>query len=247
MHRVTICLLLAAAAVQGQESQSGPVTENLGAQSLSSTSHVTSAGGRQEGASRWYGRVGVLGAVYHSSATFATSGVTIPSASAQVSNDESVTFDLGYDFTKNISMQLMAGVPPRPTITGEGTVAKLGELGAVRYGPGIASGLYRVRRWGAFQPYVGPGVAYAIFLKDHDASVSDLHVANNFGAVVQAGAEYKLGDRWSAFGDFKEIWLGVNAHGLIGGVAPVTAHVTLNPSLVSAGVKYRFDWARRKQ
>lgn len=32
----------------------------------------------------------------------------------------------------------------------------------------------------------------------------------------------------------------MNAHGLPGGVVPVTAHVPLNPSLVSAGVKYHF-------
>jgi outer membrane protein len=245
MYRAAIFLLLAAATVQGQEIQSGAVTENDGVQSLASTSQVASAGTRRDGMSRWYGRVGVLGAVYHSSATFVTEGAMIPNGSAQVSNDESVTFDVGYDIARNISAQVMAGVPPRPMITGEGTVASLGELGAVRYGPGIASGLYRVQRWGKFQPYLGPGVAYAIFLKDHDASVSDLHVANNFGAVVQGGAEYKLGERWSVFGDFKEIWLGVNAHGLIGGVAPVTAHVTLNPSLISAGVKFHFGRERR--
>jgi outer membrane protein len=82
------------------------------------------------------------------------------------------------------------------------------------------------------------------FPQDHDASVSDLHAANNFGAVLQAGAEYDLGGKWSVFGDLKEIWLGVNAHGLIDGVVPVTAHVSLNPSLVSAGVKFRFGRER---
>ena len=34
------------------------------------------------------------------------------------------------------------------------------------------------------------GTAYAIIRKTHDASVSDLHVRNNFGFVVQWGAEY---------------------------------------------------------
>jgi outer membrane protein len=238
MYRAAIFLLLAAATVQGQELQSGPVAGSVAAQSLLSTSHPTSV--EQENASRWFARIGVVAAIYHSSATFATGGVAIPDASAQASNNESVTFDIGYNITKNISTQLMLGIPPEPTITGQGTVAKLEELGAVRYGPGIFSGLYRVRRWGAFQPYVGPGVAYAIILKDHDASVTDLHVANNFGVVLQAGAEYRLGERWSIFGDFKEIWLAVNAHGLVGGAVPVTAHVPLNPSLISTGVKFRF-------
>jgi outer membrane protein len=240
MYRAAIFLLLAAATVQGQENRSGPVAGDLASASLSSISRGTPAVDEKENTSRWYGRVGVVGALYHSSATFATGGVAIPNASAQASNNESVTLDVGYNITRNIATQLMLGIPPKPTITGQGTVATLGELGAVRYGPGIFSGLYRVRRWGAFQPYVGPGFVYAIILKDHDASVSGLHVANNFGAVLQAGAECRLGERGSVFGDFKEIWLAVNAHGLIGGAVPVTAHVPLNPSLISAGVKFHF-------
>jgi len=240
MYRTAIFLLLAIATVQAQERQSASVDGDSAVENLASTSRAPSVSNGQESQGRWYGRIGVLGAIYHSSATFAADGVTIPNASARVSNDESITFDIGYDITKSISAQLMAGIPPRPTIYGVGTVAPLGELGAVRYGPGIATGLYRVRRWGALQPYAGAGFAYAIFIKDHDSSVTDLHVANNFGTVFQAGAEYKMGRSWSIFGDFKEIWIGVNAHGLIGGEVPVTAHVTLNPSLISVGAKYRF-------
>jgi outer membrane protein len=240
MHKVVVLIFLTAAITQAQEQQTPPPSANFASPSPSSAVSSTSAADNRTSESRWYARVGVLGAVYHSNATFAAGGSAVPGASAQVSNDESVTLDIGYDITRDISTQLMVGVPPRPAIDGQGTVASLGELGAVRYGPGILTGLYRVRRWRAFQPYVGPGVAYAIFLKDHDASVSDLHVANNFGSVLQAGAEYKIGERWSVFGDFKEVWLGVNAHGLLEGEVPVTAHVSLNPSLASAGIKYRF-------
>ena len=110
----------------------------------------------------------------------------------------------------------------------------------MRYGPAILSGLFKVRRFGLFQPYAGVGAAYAIILKDHDGSVSDLHVRNNFGFVFQAGAEYRVARNWSVFADFKEVGLAVDAHGLIASVARVTAHVKLNPSLVSSGFKYRF-------
>ena len=190
--------------------------------------------------SRWFGRIGVVGAIYHSGASISTGGAVIPGASAVVSNNVSVTFDIGFDVTKNISAQLMLGIPPKPTVTGQGTVASLGELGSVRYGPAILSGYYKVRRFGAFQPYAGAGAAYAIILKDHDASVSDLHVRNNFGFVLQAGAEYAFARKWSLFVDYKQVWLALDAHGLIADVAPFRAHVKLNPSLPSAGIKYRF-------
>jgi outer membrane protein len=248
MYKIAIFLLLISGCIQAQDiAESAPLL-NIGKSAAamaepgntSSPNGPSPVGSSQNEESRWFGRVGVVGAIYHSSATISTDGTVIPGANAIVSNNVTVTFDVGRDITKNISAQLMVGVPPKPTITGEGAVAPLGELGAVRYGPAILTGLYRVRRFGAFQPYVGTGPAYAIILKDHNASVSDLHVRNNFGFVIQGGAEYKLSQRWSLFGDFKEIWLAVNAHGLIEDVAPVTARVRLNPSLVSAGIKYRF-------
>ena len=247
MRKIAIfVLLLMPGYCQAQEIAEGVPVGNVGTPSTavaeassSFPSQPGAFGSEEDEESRWFGRIGVVGAIYHSGATISTGGAVIPGASALVSNNVSVTFDLGYDITNNMSAQLMAGIPPKPTITGEGSVTALGELGAVRYGPAILSGLYKVRRFGAFQPYVGAGAAYAIILKDHDASVSDLHVRNNFGFVLQWGAEYQVARTWSVFADFKEIWLAVDAHGLIG-PAPVTAHVKLNPTLVSAGVKFRF-------
>jgi outer membrane protein len=248
MYKIAIFLLLISGCIQAQETAESVLFDDVGAStpaiaeqdSSPSPSEPPSNGRSGKEGIPLFVRIGVVGAIYHSGATISTEGTAIPGASALVSNNESVTFDIGSDITKNISAQLMVGIPPKPTITGEGAVASLGELGAVRYGPAILSGLYKVRRFGAFQPYAGAGAAYAIILKDHDASVSDLHVRNNFGFVIQGGAEYKIARKWSVFADYKEIWLAVNAHGLIDNAAPVTAHVKLNPSLVSAGVKYRF-------
>ena len=248
MYKIAIFLLLISGCIQAQEIAGNVSLQNVGESAAaiaepvrsSPPSQPASAQTSQNEGSRWFGRVGFVNAVYHSGATISADGVVIPAASAIVSNNASVTFDIGRDITKNISAQLMVGIPPKPTITAKGTVAALGELGAVRYGPAILSGYYKMRRFGAFQPYAGAGAAYAIILKEHDASVSDLHVRNNFGFVLQGGAEYNLKRNWSVFGDFKEVWLAVDAHGQIAGVAPVTAHVKLNPSLVSVGIKYRF-------
>ena len=79
-----------------------------------------------------------------------------------------------------------------------------------------------------------------MILKEHDAAVSQLKVHNSWGAVLQAGAEYELGRKWGLFVDLKEIWLAVNADGLLGCGVPFTARVKLNPSLVSLGIKYHF-------
>src|SRR5258708_10866226 len=98
--------------------------------------------GASEEESRWFGRVGILGALYDSHARIAASGSVIPRATANVSDDVTVIFDVGYEITKNLSVLLMAGVPPKPTVTGEGAVASLRELGQVRSGPSVLTGTY---------------------------------------------------------------------------------------------------------
>ena len=242
MFKASLFFVLAVIVVVGAKGQEVSQTGSVpaAAQSMSSGPSMggSKGGGLIEG-SRWFTRVGLLGAVYHSGATIATNGTVVPGATVDVSHDVSLTLDIGYDITTNIFTSLMVGIPPKPTITGQGSVAELGELGAVRYAPGILSGGYRFRRWGSFHSYAGPGVVYALILNDQDGSVSHLHVRNNFGFVLQTGVEYSLYKKWSLFVDFKEIWLGVDAHGFIGD-APVTAHVKLNPSLFSVGFKYHF-------
>jgi len=235
---LVLAMIVAGSAKCQAVSPNASVPDGSQKTSLDSSTSTSEAGGTIEG-SRWFGRIGLAGATYHSGATLATNGAIIPGATGDVSYDVTLTVDIGYDLTKNIFASLTIGIPPRPMITGQGTVASLGELGAVRYGPAMLSGGYRFRRWGPFQPYAGPGVVYAIMLKDHDASVSDLHVRNNFGFVLQAGAEHRLSRKWSFFTDVKEIWLGVDAHGSIGD-APVTAHVKMNPTLFTTGLRYHF-------
>lgn len=188
----------------------------------------------------WYVRMGVLEAIYHPSATIATSGVVIPGATATVSNNVTLMFDLGYDVANRFSIQLMGGIPPKPTVTGERAVTFLGDLGAVRYAPVMLTGIYRMPRWRGWQPYVGAGPVYAIILRDFDRAVSDLVVLNNWGFALQGGVERSIGNNLALFFDFKEGWLAVDAHGNLSGGIPVTAKVTLDPSVIGVGVKVRF-------
>jgi outer membrane protein len=190
--------------------------------------------------SPWFVRIGMLDAIYHPSATIAMSGQMIPGATATVSNNVTMMFDLGYEITKAFSIQLMGGIPPKPTVTGERTVASLGDLGAVRYGPLVLTGNYHMPRRRGWRPYVGAGAVYAIILDDHDRAVADLVVLNNVGFVLQGGVERSIANNLELFFDFKEVWLAVDAHGKLAGGVPVTARVRLDPSVIAIGVKFRF-------
>jgi outer membrane protein len=189
--------------------------------------------------SRWFVRGGVLGALYDSHATIALSGQEVPGATAHARDNITAILDVGYNITKDFAVVVMSGIPPRTAVEGRGSVAPLGTLGAVRLGPIFLTGIYRLPEWGALQPYVGAGGAHAFILKNYDGSVAQLNVHGNSGFVLQAGFEYRFSKSWGVFVDYKRLWLRLDADGLIENL-PVTARVTLDPNVVSAGVRYQF-------
>lgn len=189
----------------------------------------------------WYARLGALEAAYDSSARLSSAAGTIPGATANVSNNTTAILDVGYDVTSRTFVMLMAGVPPKPRISGRGTAAPFGELGGVTYGPVILTAGYRVPFRQRCQWYFGMGAAYAIILRNHDAAISGLEVHNHFGFALQTGVEYALNRRWQLFADVKQLWLSVDANGSLDDAVPVAARVQLNPTLISVGIKLRLD------
>ncbi len=72
-----------------------------------------------------------------------------------------------------------------------------------------------------------------------DAALTDLKVDNAVGPEIQVGSDFMLSQHWGAFVDYKRTWLDTTAKGNLG-PAPVVAKVQLNPTVVNAGVVYRF-------
>jgi outer membrane protein len=132
--------------------------------------------------------------------------------------------------SRNFSVSLTSGISVKPHVTGEGTAASLGILRKVRYGPMIFAGQYRFPKVGRFRPYAGGGAAYAIIFKNFDGTVKDLQVHNNWGSVVQGGVEYEANSKYTLFMDFKQVWLSVNADGVLSDGSAVKARVKLNSS-----------------
>jgi outer membrane protein len=187
----------------------------------------------------WFLRVGAAGVMFDSGASLTLGGVGVPGASAKASNNVTAMFELGYFINDNISVQFTGGYPPTSTLTGTGTIASLGTLGKATYGPAVASMNYHLTNFGAFQPYVGLGIAYAIIFASHDGAVHNLSVQGEGGWALQGGADYYLNRNWSLFVDAKYIFLHVSATGNALGL-PVTAQVRLDPTIVSGGVSYHW-------
>jgi outer membrane protein len=188
---------------------------------------------------RWFARTGIAGALYNSGATIAVGGVVVPGATVHIDDDVTAMLDIGYNISDRLSVQVMVGIPPRASATGKGTVAPFGILGAVRLAPVIATAVYRFPEYRGFRPYVGAGGTYVFILKNYDGAVTELDVGGNWGIALQAGLEYRVSRRLELFADYKRLWVKVRAEGMLG-PAPVRARVTLDPDVISAGVKLNF-------
>lgn len=188
----------------------------------------------------WFARVGAAGIFYSGSATINALGVRIPGATVSIPNNATALFEGGYYILPNVFIEATAGIPPTATLNGAGSVSSNGTLGKATYAPAVLSINYQYKGFGAFQPYIGLGVSYAIIFNSIDGYVRALNVHNNFGFEIQGGVEYYLNRNWSVYADAKHIWLQVNANGYVGPGVPVTARVTVDPTIVSGGVAYHW-------
>ncbi len=100
---------------------------------------------------------------------------------------------------------------------------------------------------GPVKPYVGGGVTYFWWIDVNPGAatvplgVTRTTLSNEFGGVVQAGADIALGDK--GFGlslDAKRYFVGTTARWFAGNTLAIQTHHKLDPWVLSAGLSYRF-------
>ncbi len=160
--------------------------------------------------------------------------------------DYTLGLEAGYFITPNIAVALSAGVPPIAHLktTGLSLTPFLGTnlLGSVRYGPAMLLAQYHFTNFGAFQPYVGAGAAYVInFGNINDGILTNLGIDQNFGFVMQAGADYMLTQNWGVYVDIKKLIYSTVLNGdLLNLNIPIRANVQLDPWAAGAGITFKY-------
>jgi outer membrane protein len=146
--------------------------------------------------------------------------------------------DFTYFFTDNIAAELIAAVT-RHSVAAKGTALGDVAVGKVSLLPPTLTAQYHFMPKSRFSPYLGAGINYTWFYDSSPAggTVTSVRYDDNFGAVIQAGLDYNVTDRWYLNLDVKQIFLSTTAS-LNGGA--IKAKVDLNPTIVGAGIGYRF-------
>lgn len=152
---------------------------------------------------------------------------------AGFSSNRALVFDVGYELWPGLIASFMAGTPPTTTLR---SPSSGGALGKVQYGPAILGAHYH---WqiGRFKPYLGAGAAYAAVLDSRDAGLTGLKVDSAWGTAGILGFEYEITPGTHVYLDLRRLWLDTRGSAAQGAIR---ADIQLNPSIVSAGLGWRF-------
>jgi len=195
----------------------------------------------------WSVAVGGGRVMFDSHSNLTIAGSSSPGASTEPT-DGNVAFLIGsYHWSDRWSTRMTFGVPPKTELRAAGTLTSLvppltGRMGSVRYAPGTLTTDYAFFKHSNFSAYVGGGLNYTKIVSTEDGDVSNLRVKDAWGAVLGTGFDVQIDKGLSLNVEFKKIYVKVHASGTVTalGNAPVTATMRLDPTILFAGLRYRF-------
>lgn len=206
--------------------------------------HVAAAQEAGDASHRWYANVGVGHIVFDEKASVKVAGQAIPGADGKLSNNTTVTAEIGYHLTPHVSVAATLGIPPETTLSAAGSLAGAGVLGKVRYAPGSYTLRYHFGAPAAkVRPYIGGGLNWTIVLKNTDGLLRNVRASDTTGPVAIGGVDVALNRRVGAFVSVMKVWTTTNAQFDMptpAGFAPGSAELRMNPTLFQAGLHWRF-------
>ncbi|MBS1063747.1 OmpW/AlkL family protein [Gluconobacter wancherniae] len=151
-----------------------------------------------------------------------------------------LTFE--YFFTDHISADLIAA-STRHEVAAEDTALGKIDVGSAWALPPTVTFAWHFRPHKTFNPYVGVGATLAFFHNTSPAGglVQKLNVGVTGGPSVNAGFDYQLVGNWFFNFDVKQMFMRMHAWANErGSGAFIRAHDSLDPTVVGAGIEYRF-------
>ncbi|HEU5048072.1 MAG TPA: OmpW family protein [Rickettsiales bacterium] len=149
-----------------------------------------------------------------------------------VDNSAVPELDITHFFTPNIAAELILATTKHDLRTSSGL-----DAGSVRVLPPTLTMQYHFTQFNAVKPYIGAGVNYTVFYDAKPGVLNNVTYQDNFGAALQAGADFPIADNWYFNIDAKKLFLSTTAKF---NNEAVRANVDLNPWIIGAGIGYRF-------
>ena len=175
-------------------------------------------------------------------------------ANLQVDGNTIPEVDFSYYVTKNIAAELILAVGTRHDVHVSGTGGLVNhDLGSVNLLPPTLTAQWHFMPDTMVDPYVGAGGAFVLGMDrsltanvSNGAAILPIHIDRSaFGAVLQAGFDVNLQDKWLVNFDVKKIWVNtdvkLNATDVLtpAGFQKIDK-LDLNPLVLSIGIGKKF-------
>lgn len=187
----------------------------------------------------FYINLDASGVLFNASGKINIGGQRLPGGSIDAEDNPDLTINLGYFVTPQLSVDLLIGLPPHAALSGSGTASGLGTAAYTSYGPAVLSLLYHFDGLGNFHPYMGPGVNYTLFMHTKGINLQNVKIADHIGAAFTVGFNDNISERWAFNVAVTKILLSTQVKASLGS-SPVEVKATANPTVVQAGITYRF-------
>lgn len=186
-------------------------------------------------AGSWFTQNGPIWIRFREASTVRVDGARAAGVKAIPQDDVTMSNSIGYNFTPNISAQLVLGALTSTQVeNGDGV-----KLGKTSFGAPSIVVDYRFTELGAIQPFLGVGAMYLFFYDEKDAALSNLKVKDSVGAILRAGAEVMFNQNIGVYFAANKVFIESSAHADLG-ASRVDAKIKFDPWILQTGVTYRF-------
>lgn len=154
----------------------------------------------------------------------------VSGAKVEINNKTFPEIDFVYNFTRNVSAELVLTYPQKHDVSLQGT-----KIGTIKHLPPALLLQYQFLPGEKINPYVGAGVNYTRFMSANlPAGITT--DKSSAGYAVQAGADIEIAKNVYLNLDFKRVNIETDVK--VAGAKLTTLKV--NPNLISIGIGWRF-------
>lgn len=186
-------------------------------------------------AGSWFTQNGPIIINFRKKSEVSVNGAVAAGVEANPKDDLTISNSIGYNFTPNISAQLVLGITPETVVTNQDDA----RLGKMTYGAPSILFDYKLTHFGALQPFAGVGAMYIFVSDEEDGALTNLKVDDAFGLILRAGAEVMMDSRFGFYFAANKIFIDTEASGNLG-ANRVDAKLDLDPWIFQSGMTYRF-------
>jgi outer membrane protein len=167
-----------------------------------------------------------------------SSSISVIGGGVNATSSAAPEIDLSYFFTDHIAIEGIAATTHHYISAGNTAIGHV-DLGSVWVLPPTVTLQYHFMPESRFSPYLGVGLTAGFFYdsKPNGPTITKVGYSDALGPAIQAGIDYHIAGPWSANLDVKQIFLNTDAR--INGGA-IVAKTALDPTVVGAGIGYRF-------